>query len=510
MPVDTKHRDYLRMEDKWARCRSAAEGTDAVHAAGDKYLPRLKDQSNDDYQAYVKRTPFYNATWRTISGLVGMLFRQAAEVKVPAQVEPMLDDVTLSGVPMQLFAQEVCEEALKVGRIGILVDYPQADPAATLADAKAQNLRPTLQAYLAEAIINWRTGLVMNVTVLTMVVLEEEALLQVDEFAAKPEKRWRVLDLVGVEANDPKYRVRVFRKGMNQLDEQVGEDKFPMMSSRPLAYIPFVFAGPDDVTPRVDDPPLIDLVDVNLSHYRTSADLEHGAHFTGLPTPWIAGHVPEKAGDKMYIGSSHAWVFSSADAKAEYLEFKGEGLGALEKLKDSKEKQMAVLGARMLEQQKKGVETAEKDAQNRKGEESMLSAASQAISLAIEIALKWFADWAGADGKSVEYRLNKDFYPAPMTPQMLSALVAGWQAGAYSDQTLFDNLKQGEIIGQETTLEEEQQRIADSAPKLAGGLPGDGSEPPPDLPKGDGGKPKGTKSTITTPKGEKYTVEHNT
>jgi hypothetical protein len=240
-----------------------------------------------------------------------------------------------------------------------------------------------------------------------------------------------------------------------------------MMNGKNLGYIPFVFIGVDAITPEVDEPPLIDLVNMNLSHYRTSADFEHGAHFTGLPTPVISGYTPEKVGEKLYIGSSSAWIFPRPEAKAFYLEFSGDGLSTLEKSLERKEQQMAVLGARMLEAQKKGVEAADTASIHRKGEESMLSAVAQTVSLGLEVALRWFAEWAKADPASISFKLNRDFYPAPMNPQQLTALIAAWQQGAISDQTLFENLQQGEIISQDTTLEDEQARIDTQQQKFA-------------------------------------------
>jgi hypothetical protein len=462
MPVNNQHDDYKRMVAKWERCRDVADGQDAVHAAGEKYLPKLKDQLDADYRAYVGRATFYNATWRTIAGLNGMLFRKPPAVEVPDAVRPLLDDVTMSGVPLQMLAEEVCEEALKCGRLGVLVDYPQADAARlTLADARRLNLRPMMQLYRAESIINWKEERVDNVCVLTQVVLKERAAEATDEFTTKQVDRYRVLDL----AEGRHYRVRVFEMRGDQ--QVLLSEVVPLLGARPLAYIPFTFLSSDDNTAEVDEPPLIDLVNVNLSHYRSTADLEHGAHFTGLPTPWISGHRLDSPSDKLYIGSTAAWVFPNENARAEYLEFKGEGLRALQALVDSKEKQMAVLGARMLEPQKRGVEAADTVSIHRKGEESMLSMAAQSISLGMTRALRWFAGWAGADAAKAKFELNRDFYPAPMTDKMLTALVSAWQQGAFSDQVLFENLQAGEVIAQDDTLEIEQARIGSAGPRLA-------------------------------------------
>jgi hypothetical protein len=96
--------------------------------------------------------------------------------------------------------------------------------------------------------------------------------------------------------------------------------------------------------------------------------------------------------------------------------------------------------------------------------------------------------------------------------------VAAWQAGAISEQVLFENLQQGELIDRDTTLEEEQARKASQGPQIQGKPVGpDGKPvtpaalPAPDkqpgqtiviqLPKGSG------KRTVTGPGGQKYVIE---
>jgi len=459
MSVKNQHADYARMESVWKRCEDVACGQDAVHAAGEVYLPKLKDQTPEDYKAYLLRATFYNAGWRTIAGLIGMLFRKPPVVEVPAGIEDYLDDVTMSGIPLHVFVQEIAEECLIAGRCGLLVDYPQANvTGATVADAQSLGLRPTMQLYEALSIINWRVTRVNNQSVLSLVVLTESAVTLKDEFTEEAEIHYRVLDLFNGQ-----YRQRVFRV---EHDKDILLEEFtPLMNGKPLDYIPFVFFGSDDLTPEVDEPPLIDLINTNLAHYRTTADYEHGCHFTGLPTAVVSGYTPITDGEKLYIGSQAAWVFPDPGAKASFLEFTGQGLQSLEKNLESKEQQMAVLGARMLEALKRGVESAQTASIHRVGEESVLAAIAQVISMGVTKALGWFAEWANADGE-VKFELNRDFYPAPMDYNMLTSLIAGWQQGAYSYDTLFDNLKAGEVVGVDATAEEEQAKIANAPPLL--------------------------------------------
>jgi len=470
--VNTRHPDYDKMLPKWQRCRDAVSGQEAVHDAGERYLPRLKDQDVAAYKAYKLRAEFFNATWRTISALSSLIFRKPPVVTVPASVEPMLEDVTMSGVNLQTFAQNATIEALTSGRIGILVDYPQQSiEGMTLADAQKLNLRPTIQKYPAESIINWKTQWIGNKTVLSMVVLTESAALPVDnEFEQKTETHYRVLDLFNNQ-----YRVRVFRIDDKKEDEQVGEDLFPLMNGKPLDFVPFFFIGVDDTTPEVDEPPLIDLVDLNLSHYRLDADLKHGLHFGGLPTAVISGYRKENENEKLYIGSSSAWVFPDPQAKASYLEFTGQGLQPIAAEKEKIEQRMAILGARLLSSEKKAAETAQTAQIHRAGENGILSAIAQIISIGMTAVLRVFCQWAGSEDKEAGIELNREFMPPEITPHELTAIVSAWQSGAISMQVLFDQLQKVELIASDLTLEEMQGQI-ESAPIPKPDLSGQGND----------------------------------
>ena len=149
-----------------------------------------------------------------------MLFRRPPVVDVPESVNALLKDVTMSGVSFITFAQQIAMETLTVGRVGILVDYPsQSTEGMTAAEAAKLNLRPVMQRYETESIINWKTAWIGNKTALTLVVLTEEAALEGNEFEHKTETRYRVLDLF-----NGAYRVRVFRIDDKGEDEQIGGD----------------------------------------------------------------------------------------------------------------------------------------------------------------------------------------------------------------------------------------------------------------------------------------------
>ena len=468
--VRTTHAEFDAFLPRWKKCRDAAAGEMAIHKGADNYLPKLGEEQPKDYAARLARTPFFNATWRTISGLRGMLFKNEPAADLPAGIEAYLEDIDMAGTPLPAFAQDIVAESLTVGRVGVLVDHPTAalDEGVTVAQAAARGLRPSLQKYPAETIINWKTDRIGNAVVLSLVVLtESQALEGVDEYSHESEPVYRVLDLGGIEG-ELRYRQRLYRIDKEGKDEQVGEDVYPLVNGKFLDYIPFLFIGVDCVGPKVEEPPLMDLVEMNLHHYQVSADYEHGCHFSGLPTLFISGYIPDVNSPKIYIGGPTANALPDAQAKAYYVETTSDFTALRTNLEDKKAA-MAVLGARMLETQKARVETAETVAQHRKGEESLLAAMSVTLSQALGHALTWFAAWAGIPNTLCEYKLNDDFAPVTMTAQELTALVAAWQAGAISHEVLFDRLQDAEVIEQDVTYEQEQERISSSPPVLAQG-----------------------------------------
>jgi len=455
---DILHTDYAEHSGQWSKCRDVIEGEDAIHAGGEKYLSALTGQSTKEYRSYVMRTPFFNATGRTIDGLVGMVFRKAPAISVPTAIESYLKDMTLTGCNFYEFAEDVTGEMLSVGRVGVLVEYPSiTEQPVNRAQASAQNLRPYCTMYKAESIRNWRVTRINNLMQPVMIALDEVVTEYKNEFESDNVHQIRALLI----ENDV-YTQRVYRKSGSKYD-QFGDDIIPLMNGQPLSYIPFVFFNSTGTSTDVATPPLYDLVNMNISHYRTSADLEHGAHFTGLPTAVVSGYQLTDSGEKFSIGSATAWVFPQPEAKAYYLEFSGQGLGALESLKKEKEAAMAALGARMLAPEKSKAEAYETVRMRHSGEGAVLSSIANVVNAGLTRALEIVAQWSGVDG-DIAVEMNKDFVDTAMTAQDIVSLVQAWQSGAIPREELYYNLKNGEVIRDTTTYDDYLSMVESETP----------------------------------------------
>lgn len=468
MPVSTPNPQHAAWSKAWVLMRHTLSGQRAMHqhAEAQGYLPRLSGESTTNYAARLARSPWYNATWRSLEGFVGMLFRKEPNVKVSARAEKLLEAVTQDGQPFGTFARLTGQEMESMGWCGVLVDHPPMPAGLVVTQARAEEmgLRPSMALYPPENIINWRHESINNRRVLSLVVLFElhDVERLGDEFTRDSVKRYRVLDLSdgGVEGGPRYYRQRLFDEGSNLVDDPV----WPTMNGKFMPQIPFELFG-DGV------PPLEDLAHMNVSHFQTTSDLEHGAHKTALPQAWVAGldvapgpDGKAAPGQELTIGGSDAWVLPQG-ATAGYLEFSGAGLVALENRAAAKERYMAVLAARMLEQQKAGVESAETAGIHRAGEQSTLQSHADQLGFGFARCLGWFDQWCGGPGVAT-CAINKDFMPTGLSAQEMTAYMQMWQSGAISYEEFFANMQRGGRITDETDIETERTRIENAPPAL--------------------------------------------
>src|SRR5437762_12970390 len=130
MPVNSVHFDYLVNLPDWLRARDVLAGEDTIKSAGEKYLPRLDSQTDEEFMAYRKRALFFNATARSAEGFIGLIFRRQPFVKVPESqsgvgraVGVFLNDSDMLGSTLAGYAKSVVTEVVGVGRAGSLVDW---------------------------------------------------------------------------------------------------------------------------------------------------------------------------------------------------------------------------------------------------------------------------------------------------------------------------------------------------------------------------------------------------
>ena len=275
---NTPHPSYTAIESLWLVCRDAYDGETAIKASGERYVAKSSRMTDVEFQAYLNYPTWYAAFARTIDGLTGAAFRVPPTVTVPTSSHVLVEDVTLTGVTLFDVARDVLNAWLTVGRAGVLVDY-------TTSEAPVQ--RAYLRVLRAEQILSWRTDNRGGVETLTRVVLAGFDERTTGEWEINQVKVLTVLDL-GDGTGQPAYRMRRFEGQKNAEGStqwvQVGADIIPLLAGQPLTFIPFVFVS-TSITPT--KPPLLDLANLNIGHFRVHADFLYGAMKTSRPVVWI-------------------------------------------------------------------------------------------------------------------------------------------------------------------------------------------------------------------------------
>ena len=458
MAVNAKHPEYSKNLTKWQLMRDALAG----EVAKEKYVPKLSDQEAEEYSAYVGRAEFYNATARTQVALTGLLFAKPPKVELPEALKSIGENISLDDDTLEALAKNIANECLSVGRCGVLVDLPSVEKAEySKLEAERLNLRAYATLYKAENIINWKTTKINGSNVTSLVVLTETyAEPTQDEFVDKIKTRYRVLDL-----HEGYYRQRVFSE-IKAGNFEVVSEIYPSANERKLEYLPFTFFNVNDLKTVVEKPPLLDLAKVNISHFRSEVDLEHGTHFTALPTPYVTGYQGESS-EKLKIGSTAVWVINDPSAKVGFLEFSGAGLSTLENRIAAKEKRMSILGARLLLDEKKTAEATETLQMRKSGENAVLTNVASTISEGIVSFLKDIAFFENIAGENLIYEINTDYNLTMIEPQLLAQIIAGIQSGDIPNEVLYDALLKGELMPKTIqSYEDYQAKLEQAAPQV--------------------------------------------
>jgi len=459
MPITDTAAGWDRRIESWTKVRDAIEGEEQIKEKGSLYLPRPGGMKLRDYASYKTRASFYAVADRTLRGLVGLVFRVEPVITLPPALAGLSEAMSPEGYDSRQLIRESLRETLSIGRLGLLVDMPQTG---------SPNALPYIATWRAEEIFNWEEGIdpVSGVRMLTRVCAIEEPAIQDGEEVARIRELYledgvyhqRVWMQVTTQTSIRKTSVigSMFFDGFDSFE--AGPVLTPTMNGAPLPFIPFIFVNTFDLRPTTEKAPFLDLVNVNLAHYRNSADYEMALHMIGSPTPYAFGMKKEER--PTTVGPSQIWHSSAKDVKVGMLEYTGQGVATLRNAMQDKEDRMAVLGARLVrsDNERDNV-TAETTRLEAREETSVLMGGTETVELAFRKALQWAASFKGIDPGSVNVKLNRDFVDTRLSAGDLEALVSAWQAGAFSRRVLHSNLQRGEIMPADLTVEEMEAEV---------------------------------------------------
>lgn len=466
------HPEVAYWYGEWRLIRDALEGERQIKDQARLYLPKMDGMDADEYEAFVSRATFFNFTGRTASALNGSIMRREPILTgFPERLKARIERVTREGQGLWEFGSFMADEVVKMGRFGILVDLPNVETTTP---------QPFFASYTAENILDWEIDEIDGELVLTKVVLRESSRVKTPNSPTSSGVPRQNAVADGGYAYEPVYRVlellqtpegRVYRQivyknkatggantgGVELTDANIEQTIYPMRQGKALDFIPFVLVGAFQSTWTIEKSPLIDIARLNISHYRSYAQLEHGRFFTGFPIYYVENSGIEGEDSEFRIGSSTVWMVPPG-TKAGLLELNGQGLKFLSDALDQKEQQAASLGGRMMGV--RTISTTESDNQlklNERNEQSVLLKVTKSLDCAYTRALKLFAYLAGAtqaETNDILVEFNKDFLFDGIGAREFRAIHSMYKDGVLPIEVVYHYLKKADVIPDWMSIEE--------------------------------------------------------
>lgn len=434
------HPEVFEHAETWLEIRDCIKGEKAVKEKGEDYLRRLDEMTDLEYDAYLDRAVFFNMTGRTVSALTGIVFQREPKVQnLPTKVKKAFISPTRSGVSFGAFLKKACRELVSMGRYGVLVDMAPDGAGA-----------PYFVGYTTEHILDWAVVTIEGRHVLSEVVLREVT-EKPRAFGGRREHEIlirRLLLQFDTKRNRYVYVQHVYRGDSSHVDltNATPEIIVPTRNGVPFDRIPFAFLGALDNTPDVDRSPIADIAHLNLSHYRSYAELEHSRFYVAMPV-WFA-QVPAGNTETSYrVGSAVVWECAPGERPG-ILEMNGHGLKGLLDACNQKEDQISALGGRLMSGQTRSVAESDNSLKLKEGNErSILLNIVFCLNEAMTELLRKWCWWAGADNvDDVSVELNSEFLTDSLGARELRAVYAMYTDGVVPVTVLHHYLQKAEVV----------------------------------------------------------------
>lgn len=419
MGISTAHEDYNL--ERWEKNRIVIKGQDAVKESGVLFLPDDSygdntDDARERYRSLLVRALFVPIAQRTRAGLNGSIFRKPAEVELQPNIEYVLEDCDGAGSSLEQFASDVCIDLMTVGRYGILVDYPSAEPGMSKEQVQMLNLRASFVKYPAESILDWRVTKMSGQLKTTFVKLKECVEEEVSLFETRDVIQYRVLRL----DESGNYIQEVYNQSGDVIEMLMPRDS----NGTFFDTIPFVIIGAEENSFKVDEALLSGIVDINIAHYQVMADKLRNLHIhsgglLAISSKLSSEDFAEQNPNGIRVGADQG-LFLGEGGSASVLQLEASSQSQTEI--ESLERQAVAVGARLITDSTAN-ETAEAARIRASASASNLSRLVGNASEAIEAALEYCVRFMGGDPDKVIYKLNMEFFEHALSAQDIMAMI---------------------------------------------------------------------------------------
>ena len=447
--IDAKHPQYNTRVLEWDKCSDCYIGEDAIKAKKTIYLPKLErhDDTSEGkarYTDYLDRASFFGVVSTVVTGRVGQIMRIPINLDISDIMLEWCKTIMRDQSNLTELTKRVLTEVITTGRVGLLLDRPNdgGDPYVVM--------------YKAQDITNWEA----QDEVLVRVVLKESRIVKkrkANGMDAQVEEPIYVELLINEEG---KYEQKkwVPHDGRFVMAESI----IPTNAGIAMDEIPFQFVNADSISSNTSKPPLLDLANLNISHYRNSADYEQLLHRVGVAATFYASGIDEdEANDpvNLAVGPDVRWYSRNPNAKYGILEFSGASASAMETAMLEKMQMMATIGGQLVQRHRKQVETAETARLRSASENSAFDTIVSTVEIGMIQLLERASVWLNTT-EEIKYILNRDYLDDRWSPEELKAVNEAEMLGLISKETGYQLRQKMEVYPEDWSFEQENQLIA--------------------------------------------------
>jgi len=430
--------DVIAMMEDWQTMAAVTRGTSYIRDLHETYLPQEPREDDEAYETRIERSVLSPYTSRLIETAAGAILRKPIHIEGDDYWLELSDNIDGLGSNINEYARRALVSSLTYGHSAILIDYPAASGALNLAEERALGRRPYFIHIDAPQIWGWRQATTMPGSPLTQVRIHEYTTRPLNDFGEEQIEQMRVI-------YPGRYDLYTLGQDMVEFSEtgDYSLDEIPVVP---------IYSNRRGMLRSL--PPLLDIANLNLTHYQRQADLIHALHIAAMPTLVLEGWDDTTGAATM--GVNYAIAMQPGN-KAYYVQADATSFNAqMEELK-SLEGQMSSLGVTKLFGQKFVAESAEAKRIDQAQSNSVLSIISQELESALNQAFAFASRYVNIAPPTV--RIDRDFDYYRLIGQDVSVLAQLNETGKISDTMLLEILRRGEILPDNTNIAEELERL---------------------------------------------------
>jgi len=300
--------DYGAMLDHWNKVETILNGVEAMRAARETYMPKLPNESQDDYDYRIKNAKFTNIYEDIVTSLASKPFAQECTVADDAsdRIKKLAEDIDGRGNNLHVFASQVFFYGINYAIDWILIDFtkyqrPEGGPSRPLTqnEEAALNMRPYWVHVPAKRMLAAYSAKINGVEQLVHCRIEENVTMRVG-FQEKLVKQVRIFNRDPIFtpglADPTDWTPATFEVWRQDQGENWTQVEVGPVSIGIVPVVPYATGRRKGGTWQFA-PPMKSAADLQVEHFQQETALKHIKEHVAFPMLSADGVTPAKNQD---------------------------------------------------------------------------------------------------------------------------------------------------------------------------------------------------------------------